>query len=75
MKLEQGKFCPLIGEDCLGLKCSWFTHVMGNHPQTGEAVDEWCCAVTWMPLLLIENSQQHRSTSSAIESFRYETLN
>ena len=20
MKLEQGKFCPLIGEDCLGLK-------------------------------------------------------
>ena len=75
MKLEQGKFCPLIGEDCLELKCSWFTHIMGNHPQTGEAVDEWCCAVTWMPLLLIENSQQQRSTSSAIESFRNETLN
>ena len=40
MKLEQGKFCPLIGEDCLGLKCSWFTQIRGSHPQTGELIDE-----------------------------------
>ena len=56
MKLEQGKFCPLIGKDCIGLQCSWFTQIRGNHPQTGELVDEWGCAVTWMPTLLIENS-------------------
>ena len=74
MKLEQGKFCPLIGEDCLGLKCSWFTQIRGNNPQTGESVDEWGCAVTWMPLLLIENSQKQRETGAAVESFRNETL-
>ena len=75
MKLEQGKFCPLIGEDCLGLKCSWFTQIRGAHPQTGEEIDEWGCAVNWMPTLLIENSQQQRQTGAAVESFRNETLN
>ena len=75
MKLEQGKFCPLIGEDCLGLKCSWFTQIRGTHPQTGEEIDEWGCAVNWIPTLLIENSQQQRQTGAAVESFRNETLN
>ena len=75
MKLEQGKFCPLIGEDCLGLKCSWFTQIRGMDPQTGEEIDEWGCAVTWMPMLMIENSQQQRSTNAAVQSFRNETLN
>ena len=74
MKLEQGKFCPLIGEDCLGLKCAWFTQVRGTNPQTGREVDEWGCAVNWMPMLLIENSQQQRQTGAAVESFRNETI-
>ena len=73
MKIEQGKFCPLIGEDCLGLKCSWFTQIRGTHPQTGQEI-EWGCAVTWVPTLLIENSQQQRQTGAAVESFRNETL-
>ena len=64
MKLEPGKFCPLIKEDCVGLKCSWFTLVRGQHPQTGQDVDEWNCAMTWLPVLLIENSQQQRQTGS-----------
>ena len=72
MKLEQGKFCPLIGKDCIGLQCSWFTQIRGTHPQTGEPVDEWGCAVTWMPFLLIENSQKQRETGAAVESFRNE---
>ena len=75
MKLESGKCCPLIGKDCIQLQCSWFNKVMGTHPQTGEPVDEWGCAVTWMPFLLIENSQQQRQTGAAVESFRNETLN
>ena len=74
MKLEQGKFCPLIGEDCLGLKCAWFTQVRGTNPQTGQEVDEWGCAVNWMPMLLIENSQQQRQKGAAVESFRNETI-
>ena len=74
MQLEQGKFCPLIGEDCLGLKCSWFTQIRGTHPQTGQEIDEWGCAVNWIPTLLIENSQQQRQTGAAVESFRNETI-
>jgi hypothetical protein len=73
-KLEVGKFCPLIGKDCIGLECSWYTQIRGMHPQTGEPVDEWGCAVTWMPMLAIENSNQQRSTSAAVESFRNEMV-
>jgi hypothetical protein len=74
MKLEQGKYCPLIKKDCIGLQCSWFTQIRGMNPNTGEPVDEWGCAITWMPMLLIENSQQQRSTGSAVESFRNEVV-
>ena len=57
------------------MKCSWFTQIRGTHPRTGQEIDEWGCAVTWMPTLLIENSQQQRQTGAAVESFRNETLN
>jgi len=75
MKLEQGKYCPLIKKDCIGLQCSWFTQIRGTNPNTGEPVDEWGCAITWLPILTIENSQQQRYTSAAVESFRNEVVN
>ena len=74
MKLEREHWCPLIGEECMKLKCEWFTQMRGTNPQTGEEVDEWGCAVTWLPMLLIENSQQQRQTGAAVESFRNETI-
>ena len=74
MKLEEGKFCPLINKDCIGLECAWFTQVRGMNPQTGEEVDEWDCAVKWVPMMLIENTQMQRQTGAAIESFRNESV-
>ena len=74
MKLEQGKFCPLIGKDCIQMQCAWFTHVRGMNPNTGEETDEYGCAVTWLPLMMIENSGQQRATCASIESFRNETV-
>jgi hypothetical protein len=74
MKLEQGKYCPLIKKDCIGLQCSWFTQIRGTNPNTGEPVDEWGCAITWLPILMIENSQQQRQTGAAVESFRNEVV-
>jgi hypothetical protein len=74
MKLEPGTFCPLIQADCKGLQCSWFTQVRGTNPNTGKDVDEWGCAVTWLPMLMIENSQQQRQTGAAVESFRNEMV-
>lgn len=72
MKIEPGTFCPLIQSDCKGLQCSWFTQVRGTNPNTGKEVDEWGCAITWLPMLMIENSQQQRQTGAAVESFRNE---
>jgi hypothetical protein len=74
MELKPGNFCPLIKEDCIQLKCAWFTQLRGKHPQTGVDVDEWGCAVTWLPMLMIENSQQQRQTGAAVESFRNEMV-
>lgn len=74
MELKNGNYCPLIKKDCIGLQCSWFTQVRGTNPNTGKEVDEWACAMAWLPVLLIENSQQQRSTGAAIESFRNEMV-
>lgn len=74
MKLEPSTFCPLIKDECKKLGCSWFTQLRGANPQTGEVVDEWGCAVTWLPMLLIENSQMQRQTGAAVESFRNEMV-
>lgn len=75
MKIEPGTYCPLIKKDCVGVKCSWFTEIRGTNPNTGKEVDEWGCAVTWLPFLLIETAQQSRQTGAAVESFRNEVVN
>ena len=74
MKIKPGTYCPLIKKDCIGLKCSWYTQMRGKNPNTGEDIDEWGCAVTWLPLLLVENAQQSRQTGAAVESFRNENV-
>lgn len=48
--------------------------ITGKNPNTGQDVDDWGCSMAWMPLLMIENSQQQRGTSAAVESFRNEMV-
>ncbi|MEK9769983.1 MAG: hypothetical protein VW683_13800 [Betaproteobacteria bacterium] len=73
MKINPKNQCPLNNfEPCKGLDCAWFTEVHGTHPQTGELLEDWRCAIVWMPFLMIENSQQQRQTGAAVESFRNE---
>jgi hypothetical protein len=74
MKIETGTFCPLIKKDCIQTKCAWFTQLRGNNPNTGKEIDEWGCAIGWMPVLMIENSQQQWQTGAAIGSFRNEMV-
>ena len=74
MQLKQGSLCPLLKKDCVQMQCAWFTQLRGKNPQTGADVDEWGCAVTWLPMLMIENSQQQRQTGAAVESFRNEMV-
>jgi hypothetical protein len=75
MKIESKANCPLDGfKPCRQLDCGWFMKVRGTNPNTGEELDEWGCAIAWMPVLMIENSQQQRQTGAAVESFRNEMV-
>lgn len=75
MKIEPEHNCPLDAfKPCRKLGCAWFMRVRGRNPNTGEDVDEWGCAMAWLPILTIENSQQQRQTAAAVESFRNEMV-
>ena len=67
-------FCPLIQKKCKEHKCKFYTQVVGKNPNTGEDVSRFDCAITWLPMLLIESSLQTRQAGSAIESFRNEMV-
>ena len=75
MKIEAKANCPLNSfEPCKELECAWFMKVVGTNPNTGKEVDEWGCSMAWLPMLMIENSQQQRQTGAAVESFRNEMV-
>ena len=75
-RAEKGKVCPFNQKDMSTVchKCPLWTKLMGKDPQTGEPRDEWGCAFTWLPILLIENSRESRQTGAAVESFRNEMV-
>lgn len=75
MELKTVLTCPL-GSKCEEAKegsihrCAWFVQLAGQNPTTGEQVDERGCAMSWLPVLLVENARVTRGTSAAVESFR-----
>lgn len=75
MKIEPKSNCPLNAfNPCKQLECAWFLQIRGLNPNTGEEINDWGCAVAWLPVLTIENSQQQRQTGAAVESFRNEMV-
>jgi hypothetical protein len=75
MKLEVKDNCPLNGfEPCKQMDCAWFIQIRGTNKNTGEEVDDWGCAIAWLPFMLIENAQMSRETGAAVESFRNEMV-
>ena len=75
MKLEVKQNCPLNDfNPCRQFDCAWFMKINGMNPNTGDQTEEWGCAMAWLPVLLIENAQQSRSTGAAVESFRNEMV-
>ena len=75
MKIEPKNNCPLNSfEPCKQLDCAWFIELHGTHPNTGEPIKDWGCAMAMMPMMLIENARQQHSTASAVESFRNEMV-
>ena len=75
VKIESKSNCPLNGfQPCKQLDCAWFLQIQGKNPNTGEDVNDWGCSMSWLPMLLIENSMQQRQTGAAVESFRNEMV-
>ena len=60
--MKKGTYCPLIKKDCIENKCAWYTQIRGVNPNTGQEVDDWECAVKWMPMLIIEVAQKSNQT-------------
>ena len=73
---DENLVCPLhkqaMSEVCH--KCPWWVQIRGKHPQSEQEIDDWQCAVGWVPLLLIAQTQQQHQTGAAIESFRNEMV-
>jgi len=68
------KLCPLLKKECIEHQCAWYTHIIGANPQSGQAMDHWDCAIQWIPMLLVDGTQQARQTGAAVESFRNEMV-
>ncbi len=75
MQIEVKQNCPLDKfKPCRQFDCAWFMKISGKNPNTGKDTEEWGCAMAWLPVLLVENAQQSRSTGAAVESFRNEMV-
>ena len=63
--------CPLLNmKPCVETQCSWWTVVKGKDPQSNKDIDKGGCAIAWLPILQIENSQETRQAGAAVESLR-----
>lgn len=75
MPIEVKDNCPLNNfEPCKKFDCAWFCQMRGVDPNSGKDVDDYACAVAWLPMLLVENAAQNRQTGAAVESFRNEMV-
>lgn len=48
--------------------------VAGKDPQQDKEIEEWGCAIPWLPIFLMENNRVTFQTGAAIESFRNEMV-
>ncbi len=73
MALEVEFFCPL-GSECESVSDNKIKRCVGVDANTGKDVDDWACAMAWMPTLQVEMSSTNRGQTQALESFRNETV-
>lgn len=73
---DKGEVCPFHQKDVSKVchKCPLYTLVRGIDPQTNKEIDHWGCAIGFLPVLLIDNTQQTRQTSASVDSFRNEMV-
>lgn len=73
--------CPLNGKLCIDgsredfpsddvggkVKCRWWQHLAGKDPQSEKVIDQFDCAIAWMPTVTIEGAQMSRQTGASVD--------
>ncbi len=62
--------CPFWKGPCKTHDCRLYIQVIGTNPNTGAQVDKWGCSFEFLPMLMIENSQQQRQTGASVDELR-----
>jgi len=73
--------CPLNGKLCVDgsredfptnavggkVKCRWWQHLAGKDPQSEKMIDQFDCAIAWLPVTSIEGAQMSRQTAASVD--------
>jgi len=64
-----GLICPFRGKDTSKVchTCPLWTQVRGSDPQTGREIEDWRCAMAWLPTLVLDGSQQTRQAAGSAD--------
>lgn len=76
--------CPMNGKLCcegnredfpkradgLATKCRWWVHLFGKDPQSERILDQFDCAIAWLPTTTVEGAQMTRQATASIDSMR-----
>jgi hypothetical protein len=71
-RAEPGLKCPLWKKPMEQVchTCPWWMHLRGRDDNKGGEIDQWGCAVAFLPGLLITNATMTRGAAAATESLR-----
>jgi hypothetical protein len=72
---KPGLTCPLRGGKDVSKvchTCELYVNLKGKDPHSEGTLDNWGCAWSFVPVLLVENTQMEIQTGAAVESMRNE---
>lgn len=56
------------------VRCPLYILLKGKNPQDGGAIDHWGCAISWLPILMIENTKEAIELTKSNNSLRNENV-
>lgn len=69
---DPGMKCPLWRKDVSKVchTCAWYGSIAGKHPQTGQPVDQWQCAITLTVLSTLETAKATHEAGATTQELR-----
>ena len=52
--------------------CPMWMAIKGKHPQTGEDLDDWNCALVWGPIIAVQQTKEAHTVSRELNIMRNE---